>query len=121
MKNKLNSIFQVEWHGEAVVVVPARDVEKMRWDLIEEAADVVLGPLKGSQVPLVIFDLSDIKYVGSVFLSLLLLGHKLVKGWGGEIVICGASPMARELLRVTALDTLWAIYDSRQQALSALS
>jgi len=30
------------------------------------------------------------------------------------------SPRVRELLRQTALDTLWAIYDNRKQALDAL-
>jgi hypothetical protein len=29
--------------------------------------------------------------------------------------------MAEELLRVTALDTLWAIYPSREQAIEALA
>jgi hypothetical protein len=37
------------------------------------------------------------------------------------MVLCGASPQALELLRVTALDTIWAIYDTREQALEALS
>jgi hypothetical protein len=35
-------------------------------------------------------------------------------------VLCGASKMARELLRITALDTLWAIYDDRDSALEAI-
>ncbi len=118
--NQINSSFQLEWHGDAFVVTPSKDVESMRWDLIEQGAEVVLSPLRGSNVSLVIFDLSEVEYVGSVFLTLLLRSHKLVKTWGGEMVLCGASPMARELLRVTALDTLWAIYSTRQEALATL-
>jgi len=120
MMSEMNSSFQLEWHRDAFVVTPSKDVESMRWDLIEQGAEVVLSPLRGSNASLVIFDLSEVEYVGSVFLSLLLRSHKLVKTWGGELVLCGASPMARELLRVTALDTLWAIYDSRQEALATL-
>jgi len=107
--------FQLEWHGNAVVVVPASNVESMRWDLIEQAAEVVMAPLKDQDVPMVIFDLSE------VFLALLLRCHKLVKSRGGELVLCGASKMASELLRITALDTLWAIYDTRDEALEALA
>ena len=70
---------------------------------------------------MVIFDLSQVAYFGSVFLALLLRVQKLVKSRGGELVLCGPSEMARELLRVTALDTLWAIYDSREEALKALT
>lgn len=113
--------FQLQWHGEIVVIVPASNVESMRWDLIEQAAEIVMTPLEDQEVPLVVFDLSDINYFGSVFLALLLRCHKLVKSRGGELVLCGASPMAQELLRVTALDTLWASYDTREEALDSLS
>ncbi len=113
--------FQLHWHDNTVVVVPATNVESMRWDLIEQSAEIVMEPLKDQDVPMVVFDLSDIGYFGSVFLALLLRCHKFVKSRGGELVLCGASKMAAELLRVTALDTLWAIYETREEALEALS
>jgi anti-anti-sigma factor len=112
--------FKLEWHGNTVVIIPASNVESMRWDLIEQAAEIVMEPLREQDVPMVVFDLSDVTYFGSVFLALLLRCHKLVKSRGGELVLCGASKMAAELLRVTALDTLWAIYDTREQALEAV-
>jgi anti-anti-sigma factor len=112
--------FQLEWHGNAVVVIPASNVESMRWDLIEPAAVLVMQPIQEMEVPLVVFDLSEVSYFGSVFLALLLRCHKNIKSRGGELVLCGASKMAAELLRVTALDTLWAIYDTREEALQAL-
>jgi len=120
MMSQIDESFQLEWHGNTVVIVPATNVESMRWDLIEQAADIVIAPLREMEMPMVIFDLSKVNFVGSVFLSLLLRCHKLVKSRGGELVICGASEMARELMRVTALDTLWAIYDSREEALRDL-
>ena len=113
--------FQIEWHGNCVVVIPAAEIESMKWDLIEPAASIILEPLKAKSVPMVIFDLSQVGYFGSVFLALLLRCHKLVKSNGGELVLCGTSDMARELLRITSLDTLWAIYDSREEALAALA
>lgn len=113
--------FQIEWHGNCVVIVPAKGVEQMRWDLIEQAAEIVMAPLKDMTPPMVIFDLGEVRFFGSVFLSLLLRCHKFVKTKGGELLLCGASAMARELLSITALDTLWAIYDTRDQALAAVS
>jgi len=113
--------FKLEWHANTVVITPANNVESMRWDLIEQAADIVMEPLRQQEVPMVVVDLSDVSYFGSVFLALLLRCHKFVKSRGGELVLCGASKMASELLRVTALDTLWAIYDSREDALEALA
>ena len=115
-----NDNFLIEWHGNTVIIVPAASIESLHWDLIEQAADIVMGPIKRMPVPMVVWDLSQVSYFGSVFLSLLLKCHKLVKQRSGELVLCGPSKLARELLSITALDTLWAIYDSREEALQAL-
>jgi anti-anti-sigma factor len=112
---------RIERHGDIAIIVPASEVESMQWELIEQAAEIVLSPLKKDPAAGVIVDLSKVSFFGSVFLSLLLRCHKMVKQQGGEIVLCGASEKARELLRLTALDTIWAIYDTREQAVEALS
>jgi anti-anti-sigma factor len=115
------AFIQIERHGDIAIIVPTADVEAMQWDLIEQAADIVLQPLKKEPANGVIVDLSQVAYFGSVFLSLLLRCHKLVKQQGNEMVLCGASERARELLKLTALDTLWAIYATREEALEALT
>ncbi|MCY2968352.1 MAG: STAS domain-containing protein [Planctomycetota bacterium] len=112
--------FQIEWHGNCVVILPAANIEHLRWDVVDNAAQIVMQPLKRTQVPTVVFDLSEVKYFGSVFLALLLRCHKYVKERGGDLVLCGPSQMAKELLSVTALDTLWAIYETREEAIAAL-
>ncbi len=112
--------FRIEWHGNTVVVTPASSVESLNWDLVEQAADLVMEPLAGQEAPMVVVDLSRVGYFGSVFLALLLRCHKFVKKKGGELVLCGASEMALELLRITALDTIWAIYKTRDEAMQAL-
>lgn len=112
--------FELKWHGNTVIITPASDIEDLKWDLIEQAAEIVMNPMREQEVPMVIFDLSEVSYFGSVFLALLLRCHKLVKSRGGELVLCGASDLAVELLRITALDTLWAIYDSREEAIEAV-
>jgi anti-anti-sigma factor len=115
------AFIQIERHSDIAIIVPTADVEAMQWDLIEQAADIVLQPLKKEPANGVIVDLSQVAYFGSVFLSLLLRCHKLVKQQGNEMVLCGASERARELLKLTALDTLWAIYSTREEALEALT
>ena len=115
-----NTDFRLEFHGNVVIITPSGDVEQMRWDLVEQAADIVMEPLSRFAVPLIVFDLGEVNYFGSVFLALLLRCHKFVRSRGGELVLCRASPTARELLLYTNLDTIWAIYDTREQALEAL-
>src|SRR5438477_3818944 len=113
--------FQIERIGETAIITPSPDVEKMPDNLMEQAAQMVLAPLRAEQPTGLIFDLSHVDYVGSVFLSFLLRCHKRVKEHGCEVVVAGASAKARELLHMTALDTLWALYNTRKEAVAALS
>jgi anti-sigma B factor antagonist len=69
----------------------------------------------------VIFDLSQVSYFGSLFITFLLRCHLLLKKQGeGEVVLAGVSDRIRELLRMTNLDTLWALYDTPAEALDAI-
>jgi len=113
--------FLVERIGDIAVITPSPDVEKMPDNQMEQAAQLVLAPLRAEPPTGLVFDLSQVDYVGSVFLSFLLRCHKRVKEHGSEVVVAGASARARELLHMTALDTLWALYNSRQEALNALN
>lgn len=112
--------FRLEWHGNTVIITPSPNVEQMPWDLTEQAADIVMEPLKSSPSPMAVVDLSEVKFFGSAFLALLLRCHTAVKSRGGELVLCGPSKMARDLLKLTALDTLWAIYETRAEAIEAV-
>ncbi len=113
--------FHIERHGEIAVVIPSPKVEEMHEALIEQAAKMVVNSLKEDPPAGIVVDLSQVNYFGSVFVSFLLRCHALAKRHGSEIVLAGASEPARELLKLLDLETLWAIYDSRQEAIEALS
>jgi anti-anti-sigma factor len=116
-----NQSFQIERHGDVAVVIPASEVEKMPNSLMEQAAKVVLDSLRADPPTGLVFDLSKVDWVGSIFLSFLLHCHKRAKEKGCEVVVAGASSKARELLHMTALDTIWPLYDKRADAIAALS
>ena len=113
--------FQIERHGDIAIITPSPEVEKMPFNMMEQAAQVVLASLRTDPPTGLVFDLSKVDYVGSVFLSFLLHCHKRAKEHGSEVVVAGASSKARELLHMTALDTIWALYGDRKEALAALS
>ena len=78
---------QIERHGDLAIIVPANEVESMQWDLIQQAAEFVLAPLKKNPASGVIVDLSQVSFFGSVFLSLLLLpqAHQAARGRSGAL------------------------------------
>lgn len=115
-----NEYFQVKRHGDMAVIVPSPEVEQLPESLIMPAAQMVLAPLKEDPPSNLIIDLEGVRYFGSAFITFLLRCHLLVRQRGSELILAGANPRIRELLRISALDTLWALYDTRQEALDAL-
>src|SRR5688572_12331938 len=113
--------FRIERHGEIAVVIPSAKVEEMHEALIDQAARMVVTALREDPPGGIIIDLSQVNYFGSVFVSFLLRCHLVAKKLGSEIVLAGASEPARELLHLLDLETLWALYKDRQEALEALS
>ena len=69
---------------------------------------------------MLIFDLSLVKYFGSMFLALLIRCWKLALARGGTMALAGVSEHAKELLRLTSLDIVWPIYATRREAMEAL-
>lgn len=120
MADSEDSAFRIERRGNVTIIRPGPDIEALGWDLVGHAADVVLQPIRVQEYPLVLVALDNVNYFGSVFLSLLLRCWKEVSTKGGMMVMSGVSKRARELLRVTSLDTLWAIYDSEREAIGVL-
>lgn len=111
--------FQIERRGDVAVITPSPAIEEMSENLVEQAAQMVLAPLKEDPPNGLIVDLSRLNFFGSVFISFLLRCHLLVKKQGAELVLAGVSDRVRELLRLTSLDTLWALYRTKNEALEA--
>jgi anti-anti-sigma factor len=112
--------FTLERHGDLTVITATRALERIEFGLEEQVADLILRPLRRQENPLIVFDLSQVDNFGSMFLALLIRCWKLALSQGGTMALSGVTDRTRELLRVTALDTVWPIYDSRREAMEAL-
>lgn len=112
--------FRLEILGGTVVISPAGDITTLSGDLLEEAAGMMAEIIESHESPMLVIDLSGVPSCGSLFMSFLLRCHKAVKLRSGEMVLCGASKMMRELLSLTRLDTVWAVYETRSEALDAV-
>lgn len=116
----LPDLFTIVRRGDVTIVVPSDRLEEFDSSYLEEAAAVVVLPLKDQELPLLLVDLSRVDYFGSSFLTLLLRCWKVVLVKGGQMVLSGVSDRARELLHITALDIVWPLYATRAEALEAL-
>jgi anti-sigma B factor antagonist len=112
--------FTIERHGDLTVITATRALEKIEFGLEEQVADLVLKSLQQQENPLIVFDLSQVDNFASMFLALLIRSWKLALSRGGTMVLSGVTDRTRELLRVTALDIVWPIYDTKREAIEAL-
>jgi anti-sigma B factor antagonist len=113
-------VFTIEHHGEVMLIVGTSLLETVDPDLIEQAAHILLEPIRRQDNPLIVVDLEQVDYFGSSFLALLLRCWKSVMARGGQMVLTGVSERARELLRITSLDMIWPIYAGRREAIESL-
>jgi anti-sigma B factor antagonist len=112
--------FTIERRGDMMIVIANPAIETVGEGLEDLAARLILEPLKGVDEPVVLFDLEQVKYFGSVFLAVMIRCWKLVLAKSGTMALAGVSSHARELLHVTSLDTAWPIYADRQEAVESL-
>ena len=112
--------FRVELAGGTIVISPVGDINTLSADLVAEAAEMMTVLIESHESPMLVIDLNNVPSCSSVFMSFLLRCHKAVKARGGEMVLSGASQMVRELLSLTRLDTVWAVYQTREEALDAV-
>jgi anti-anti-sigma factor len=110
----------IERHGDVTVFVFAPPLDNIDAALVEDVADLLLGCLRGRGTPLVIFDLAALDYFGSSFIGLLLRCWKQITAKGGQVVLCCVSTRARDLLHITSLDMVWAMFETRREAIAAL-
>ena len=58
--------------------------------------------------------------LGSTVLEWMVQMWRQAKSKGGTLATCNCSPIGKEVLHAARFDTLWQIFDSRQQAIEAL-
>jgi len=113
------AILEVMHVGDVCCIHTADSQSIFEWHELEQGRQTVVDAL--GPAPLVLFDLSGVDFVNSAFLSLLLKCRKAVNARRGRMALCGLSAAATEVLRISALDTLWPVYADRDEGVTELS
>ena len=67
----------------------------------------------------VLADMSDVNFVASLALRMLLMSLKAIQPQGGDLRLAGLQPQIAEIFRKSRFDTLFKIYPDRDAALAA--
>lgn len=69
-------------------------------------------------MPRVVLNLSDVRYIDSSGVALLVEGLKASRDLGSRFVLFGLSTAAREILQLSRLIKIFEIYESEEQVLA---
>jgi anti-sigma B factor antagonist len=83
-----------------------------------EAGDRIVDITKGDYMR-VLLNLAELQYLSSAGLRVILRGAKLLQAKRGELKICNARGLVKDVLETSGFKSLIKIYDTEQEALSA--
>jgi anti-anti-sigma factor len=111
---------RIDRAGDAIVVSPLFTFASFtEADLVAEWK-VVQHEIEAADVKHVIVDLGEIPYFGSTVLEWMVQMWKQAKAKGGSLATCNCSQIGREVLHAARFDTLWGVFETRDEALKSV-
>jgi anti-anti-sigma factor len=84
------------------------------------SAEAQLTRLIGGETPRLTIDLTDLDYISSAGLRVLLLAARKVQQAHGKMVLFGLAPGVREVFSISGFDTIFTIRDDAAAAMAAV-
>jgi anti-sigma B factor antagonist len=80
---------------------------------------ITFSDLARARLPRVVVDLTDVTYIDSSGLAVLIVGMQQVKEYGGKFALVGLQNDVRSILETAQLDQVFATYPHIDAALAA--
>ena len=107
--------------GAVTVIRPGKDFESLYGHMMEQLAPS-LQLAESVDPPLLIMDLRNVKYIGSLFLGTIVTASKAVSSKPqGRFALCELSSFCKAAVSVSKLEQILEIYDTVADAVEALS
>ena len=106
--------------ADAVVVFPVGRIDQSSADTFMEALAPHLERCAAGEDRLVL-DLSDLEYISSAGLRVLMLAAKQTKAQGGTLLVTGLQPLVKEILEISRFTMVLDITPSLRDALAKAS
>ena len=99
-----------------VVSLAGRLGVKAQEELTSAISDEVRKATEG-----IILDMSAVEFVSSAGLRILLLVYKEAESMGKKVAMFGVRPAVYKILKMTAFEAMFRVFDQEAEALEALS
>lgn len=96
------------------------ELNDSQWADFEKVGNDVVGQLDAMDPPICLVDLSDLSYMGSAMVALIVRVWKAVNENGGRMVVVNKDTMVFEVLKLAGLHKVWTIVDTRDEGVKQL-
>jgi anti-sigma B factor antagonist len=100
--------------GDVLVITLPSRLDAVGVSGIEKTLNDAVLAFKGKTL----IDMSDVSFVASLALRMLLTNLKVVQPLGGDLRLCGLQPQIAEVFRKSRFDTLFKTYQDRDAGLA---
>jgi anti-anti-sigma factor len=85
----------------------------------DELNESILGRISERRGDRWIIDLSQVSYMGSAMLGLMVNLRQQIKSAGGRLILCSMPPTLMQIFRTCCMERLFTIVRTREEALKA--
>lgn len=103
--------------GDVVILAPDGRLDSNTSSTLEGH---LMGLINGG-AKAVIIDFTNLGYVSSAGLRVLLMGAKKIKAGGGKMTLCALSDNILDVFRISGFDKIFTISTTREEALGGVA
>lgn len=108
-------------YAENAVILTLTDERILEEGDITSLEQAIMPVVAQEDAKNIVLDFSNVKFLTSAALGLLIRISKRTNEAGGELKLCSIDPKILEIFKITRLDRIFGIYGNRQQALQSFN
>jgi len=108
---------KAETIGSVTVASIGPAFETIDDEALDQVSAFLLELTAEEEMTRLVIDLSQTSFFGSALLAIIFRVWSRIKARNGHFALCGLQDYCRDVLRTTRLDTVWAVFDTREEAL----
>jgi len=102
------------------VVTPAGRIDHASADDFQAALEPHVAACRES-APALVIDMSNVDYISSVGLRVLMIAAKHMRGRGAHIAVASLRPVVAEIFAISRFDSVLEVFPSVREAIAKLS
>ncbi len=116
-----SEIFTIEQDGVTLIVALPKTEITFADDQINAGVHGILELLRKDSLSNLVVDFGQSPYFGSIVLGAVLTLQNAIHEKKGRFAICNLSTVGQEIIRISRFDSVWPIFETRQEALVSVN